>query len=152
MAWLFVLGVIALPVVEIALFVRSAEAIGVLPTVALAVLAGVAGIALLQRQGLTLLLLARRQLAHGELPLDAGFDALCLALAGLLLILPGFLTDAMAILLLLPPVRLALRLWLGRRVRAVVVGQTAPRPPGSGPPVIETDYRVVDEDDGTRRR
>ncbi len=150
MAWLFVLGVIALPVVEIALFVRSAEAIGVLPTVAAAVLAGIAGIALLQRQGLAILLLARTQLARGELPLNAGFDALCLTLAGVLLILPGFLTDALALLLLLPPVRAGLRLWLGRRFRAVVVGDPGPRPPGRAPPVIEADYHVVEDDDGDR--
>jgi UPF0716 protein FxsA len=147
MAWLLVLGVIALPVVEIALFVKSAEAIGVLPTVAAAVLAGIAGIALLQRQGLAILLLARQQLARGELPLDAGFDALCLTLAGVLLVLPGFLTDAMAIVLLLPPVRAGLKWWLSRHFRAVVVGRAGPRPTAGAPPVIEADYRVVDGED-----
>jgi len=145
MAWLILLGIVALPVIEIALFVKSAEAIGVLATVAVAFLAVSAGITILRLQGLAILWRARAQLARGEAPLDEAFDGLCLAAAGFLLVLPGFLTDAMAILLLLPPVRGLLKLWLGRHFRAVTVA-APPRPPGGGGGVIETDYKVIDGD------
>ena len=137
MAWLILAAIIALPVVEIALFVQSADWIGVWPTVAVALLAVTGGSALLRTQGLSVLWRAQTQLARGEFPLDEAFDGLCLAAAGFLLVLPGFLTDALALLLLLPPVRRGLRAWVGRRF-AVHTGR--PATPG----VIDGEYKVVD--------
>ncbi|CAA7621926.1 FxsA family protein [Magnetospirillum sp. UT-4] len=143
MAWMVLLAVIAVPVIEIALFVKSAQLIGVLPTVLLAVGAGIAGIALVRLQGLGLLWRTRSQLDRGELPMAEVFDAVCLALAGGLLLLPGFLSDVVALALLLPPVRLLLRQWLGSRLVTVQAGGTPQRAPD--PPVIEGEYRVVDD-------
>lgn len=149
MPWLIVLALIALPVVEIGLFIKSAGWIGVLPTIALAIGAGMAGVALVRAQGLGTMLRARAQFERGELPLTEAFDGLCLAVAGALLFLPGFFTDLVALALLLPPVRALLRLWLGRHVRAVVASAGAH--PGNGPapsrtpPVIEADYHVVED-------
>jgi UPF0716 protein FxsA len=150
MGWLIVLAVVSLPVIEFALFAKSAEMIGVLPTVALAVVAGISGITLLQRQGLALMMAARNQFAHGEIPVAATFDALCLTFAGVMFILPGFLTDAVGILLLLPPVRTGLRWWLTSRI-----GRPAGRPPQQGPssggsPIIEAEYRVIGDNDKLR--
>jgi UPF0716 protein FxsA len=150
MAWLILLGLIALPVVEIALFIKASEAIGVVGTVAVAVLAGLGGIALLQRQGVTTLWRARQQLARGEMPVAEVFDGLCLALAGVLLVLPGLLTDAIGLVLLLPPVRVGLFLWLGRHLETSVVAGTGRRGPGAT--VIDVDYRVVPPRDDSDQR
>jgi UPF0716 protein FxsA len=139
MAWLVLLGLIALPVIEITLFVQSVETIGVLPTLAAAIGAGVIGIRLLRRQGLALLLGMRAQLDRGELPVAEAFDALCLTAAGLLLLLPGFFTDLLALPLLLPPVRALLCRILAARLAAhVVVRRGAP-----GSPVIDGDWHEV---------
>ncbi|MEW5728202.1 MAG: FxsA family protein [Pseudomonadota bacterium] len=148
MPWLIVLVLIGLPVVEIALFVKSAQWIGVLPTIALAIAAGMAGVALVRRQGLETMFRARTQLDRGEFPVAEAFDGLCLAFAGALLFLPGFFSDVIALLLLLPPVRAALRLWLAGHVRTVVAapGPSAQGPADGPPPVIEVDYRVVEDD------
>lgn len=146
MAWLIVLAVIALPVVEIALFVKSSQWIGVLPTVALAIAAGMAGLVLVRRQGLATITRARAQLDRGEVPVAEVFDGICLALAGGLLFLPGFFTDVVAVLLLLPPVRLAMRLWLGRNV-TTITPRHGPSAPPATPPVIEAEYRVVEDND-----
>lgn len=145
MAWMVLVAVIALPVIEIALFIKSAQWIGLLPTVVAAIAAGAIGLALVRRQGFELLLRARGQFARGEVPVAEVFDALCLAVAGALLVLPGFFSDVVAILLLLPPVRAALRLMLLARLAA---HRPAPggRAGGGGPQVIETDYRVIDGD------
>ncbi len=143
MGWLVLLGLIALPVIEIALFIKSAEAIGVLATVVVAVLAGIGGIALLQRQGLSTIWRAREMMARGETPVAEVFDGLCLGLAGLLLVLPGFLTDAVALLLLLPPVRALLWRWLGGRLTNASADGGGRR---ASPTVIETEYRVVRPD------
>lgn len=147
MPWLIVLVLIGLPVVEIALFVKSAQWIGVLPTIALAIAAGMAGVALLRRQGLDTMFRARAQMDRGEVPVAEAFDGICLAFAGALLFLPGFFSDIVALALLFPPVRAALRLWLAGHLRVVV-----PAPaPGAGrdngpPPVIEADYQIMDDD------
>lgn len=145
MAWMVLVAVIALPVVEIALFIKSAQWIGLLPTIVAAIAAGAIGLALVRRQGFELLMRARAQFDRGEVPVAEVFDGLCLAVAGALLVLPGFFSDVAAILLLLPPVRAALRLVLAARLGAQrpASGQ---RGPASGPQVIETDYRVIDGD------
>ncbi|MCR6629468.1 MAG: FxsA family protein [Magnetospirillum sp.] len=149
MAWLVLAAVVALPIVEIALFVKSAQWLGFLPTLMAAVAAGAIGLALVRRQGFELLMRARTQFDRGEVPVREAFDAICLAMAGALLLLPGFFTDILAILLLLPPVRAVLRLWLAARLVAAgaAPGQGPGARPPAGPRVIETEYRVIDEKD-----
>lgn len=151
MAWMVLVAVIALPVIEIALFIKSAQWIGLLPTIVAAIAAGALGLALVRRQGFDLLTRARSQFERGEVPVAEVFDGLCLAVAGALLVLPGFFSDVVAILLLLPPVRALLRVALAARVVAGQPGAASPRADGrpgptSGPQVIETDYRVIDGD------
>ncbi|HSV29576.1 MAG TPA: FxsA family protein [Candidatus Omnitrophota bacterium] len=148
MPWLIVAALIAVPVIEIALFIKSAQWIGIVQTILVAIGAGMLGIYLVKRQGIGTMLRARAMLDRGEVPVAEAFDGLCLAVAGVLLFLPGFATDFVALALLLPPVRAALRLWLGRHVHAVVRSGQPPQP--QGPPVIETDYRVVKDDDEPR--
>jgi UPF0716 protein FxsA len=148
MAWVVLLAVIAVPVVEIALFIKSAQWIGLLPTIVLAIGAGALGVALVRRQGLELLMRARTQMDLGEMPVREVFDGICLAIAGVLLVLPGFFSDILAILLLLPPVRAALRLWLSAHVTTVTTSShTRGHPPGpaGGPQVIEAEYHVVED-------
>lgn len=141
MGWWIVAGVIALPVLEISLWIKAAQLMGFWSTLGLSILAVMIGTAILRRQGLAMLLNARAGMELGEMPLQAAFDGLCLAAAGLLLVLPGFLSDGLALLLLLPPVRAGLRRWLAGRM-VVVQGQ----PPGAapGPVIIDGDYTVVE--------
>ncbi len=139
MGWLIIVGAIALPVAEIMVWIRSAELIGVWPTILLSVAAVMIGTAILRRQGLAMLLDARARMEQGELPLETAFDGLCLAAAGFLLVLPGFITDVMALPLLLPPVRRRLRRWVGRRL-------SGPADRSFGPVVIDTEFQVIEPD------
>lgn len=141
MAWLLIAGLIAIPVVEIALFIKAAQWVGLLAAILLAVGAGLIGLVLVRAQGLRAMLRAKAQMDRGEMPVAEMFDGICVALAGGLLILPGFLSDAVAILLLLPPVRVLLKLWLGRHFTVV-------RPAQPGPTIIDGDYTVVEPRDG----
>lgn len=93
------------PIAEIATFVWVGTRIGVLGTVLLVIASGLIGIALVRAEGLRLLGGMRRELAAGRLPAEAMLHAALLAFAGLLLLLPGFLSDVPGFLLLLPPVR-----------------------------------------------
>jgi UPF0716 protein FxsA len=109
------LGLAALLVAEFALFVLLARAIGLLATLLLMVLISLTGIALLKSVGRRTVEHVRGALAAGRIGEPeinvAGFFTM---LAGILLIVPGFLTDLVALPLLLPPVQRRLRAALGR--------------------------------------
>lgn len=94
-----------LPLLEIATFVVVGSQIGVLWTIALVVLASIAGTILLRIQGFGVMTRIRRELDAGRNPgRDLAHGAMIL-LAGILLLIPGFLTDVVGLLLFIPPVR-----------------------------------------------
>lgn len=150
MGWMLFAGLIALPVAEIMVWVKMAAVIGAGATIALSVLAVLIGLSILRRQGLAVLLDARTRLERGEMPVEAAFEGLCLSAAGFLLVLPGFLTDILAVALLLAPVRAALWVWIERNASTVVVSRggagAGPDRGGSrsGPVIIEGDFHEVD--------
>ncbi len=106
------LAFLAVPIVEIYLLIKVGQVIGAGWTVALVVLTAVIGVWLLRLQGLSTLLRARQKLEHDELPAQELLEGVCLVVAGALLLTPGFFTDTVGFLLLLPPTRR----WLVRRV------------------------------------
>ncbi|HYC03941.1 MAG TPA: FxsA family protein [Azospirillaceae bacterium] len=133
---------VLLPLLEIAGFIWVGGAIGAGPTLALIVLAAVAGVWLIRRQGLSTLRAAATDARSGA-PLQGAFDGLCLALAGVLLFIPGFLSDLLALPLLLPPVRRAMlkRLGGGFVMAGAASGGFRPQRPA----VIEGDFVEVRE-------
>lgn len=103
---------IALLIGEIVLFVEIGGLIGAWTTVALVLLAAVAGVLILRRGGMRTLAQVQTALQAGRDPGREMFEGSLMLFAALLLILPGFLSDVMALLLLVPP----LRGWLYRRL------------------------------------
>ena len=99
----------ALPFVELMLLVRLWEAIGLLPTLMIALGTGALGATLARQQGLATLARISSGLSQGEPPTDALVDGAMILLAGAVLITPGVLTDAFGFALLVPPVRQALK-------------------------------------------
>jgi UPF0716 protein FxsA len=135
--WLLVI----LPFVEIAVLIKVGSALGVLPTIGLILLTGLIGTWMVRRQGFAVLLRAQRQMEQGVPPMAEVFEGFCLVLAGMLLLLPGFVTDVLGVILLLPPVRS----WLFRRVG----GGMMPPQPGRGR-VLEGQYEEVAPADAER--
>lgn len=112
---------LAVPIIEIALFVEIGGRLTLWPTLAIVVGTGLLGVAVIRREGLRTgaeLRAAARGLRDPRRPVAADIGVLA---AGLLLILPGFLTDAAGLLLLVPAVRAALMRALARRLAARVV-------------------------------
>ncbi|MCP1336490.1 FxsA family protein [Futiania mangrovi] len=146
MARLALIAFIAVPLIEIALFIQVGGLIGLWPTLAIIVLTAVIGVALLRQQGLSTLTRAQARMDRGEMPVREMLEGILLAIAGALLLTPGFFTDAIGFALLVPAVRQA----IGNRIaRHVVVSGPQPAPPhrpktGSGG-TIEGDYEVVGE-------
>ncbi len=105
MGRLVALAALALPFVEIAGFVVIGSRIGVLATLAWVVLAAMLGVAMIRRQGLDALRRARAALGRGESPTAELAEGALVALAGVLLLIPGFVTDAVGLPLAIPAVR-----------------------------------------------
>ena len=156
MPWIVPLILVGFPVLEITTFIVMINSIGFLATLALALGGAMLGVMILRNQSLATAWTMREQLTRGEFPVDGMFDGLCLTFAGLLLVFPGFISDALALFLLVPPLRRMLRLWWGRKT---VSGQTHSNTnhsntnhsgtsrPSTPPPVIEGDYQVLEPDD-----
>lgn len=138
---------VLLPLLEIAGFVIVGGWIGLWPTLALVVLAAMAGMALIRAQGAGLAFDLRGEMGRMRDPLSPMAHRAMKVLAGILLILPGFLTDIAALLLLVPPVREAII----RAIAARMPPMPAQGGPRSGVTVIDAEYFEVDPGSVPRR-
>lgn len=120
---MWLLMFLAIPAVELYLLVVVGARIGVVATVGIIVLTGIAGWSLVKRQGFATLRRIQEELGRGQIPAGEMASGVILLAAGLLLLTPGFLTDTVGFLMLVPPLRRLVALGLLRRFRArVVVG------------------------------
>lgn len=102
---ILLLLLITIPAAEIGILLFSGKMIGVLPTVLMIIFTGILGAVLAKKQGLKTIRKANEQLQYGRVPGDEMMDGLCIVIGGIFLLTPGFLTDLLGILLLLPPTR-----------------------------------------------
>ncbi len=99
---------ILVPLVEIYLLIQVGSVIGGLPTVLLIILTAIVGVGLLKQQGLSTLMTAQQSLARGELPALQLLEGAALLVSGALLLTPGFVTDFIGFIGLIPLTRQAL--------------------------------------------
>lgn len=111
---------ILIPIAELYLFLTLGKEIGLGATLAIIILTGILGAALTKFQGARALARFRQASAEGRLPHREILDGLLILLAGAVLLTPGFLTDTIGFLLLVPPVRALLRSWLGKYLKGKV--------------------------------
>lgn len=123
------LFILVLPLLELWLLIRVGSAIGGLTTIALVIFTAIAGLFLLRRQSLATVLRARSKLEQGEAPAGELVEGVFLAVGGILLLIPGFITDAIGLCCLLPGLRRGIVGWVLRQAagRGVVVTQRARR-------------------------
>ncbi|ODT72819.1 MAG: hypothetical protein ABS75_02615 [Pelagibacterium sp. SCN 63-23] len=142
------LGFLALPLIEIALFIVVGRAIGLFPTLALVILAAIAGALLLRQQGLGVLARLRNSVGEGTVPGRTMFDAMLIGAAAVFLVLPGFLSDIVALSLLVPAVRGWIFAALASRVRVVETTTTYRRHAGPDDPLLPGQGNIdLDEND-----
>jgi UPF0716 protein FxsA len=136
-----VLIFILVPIAELYVIIKVGEAIGLVPTLALLVADALLGSMLLRQQGRAAWVRFNRALAENRLPHKEVFDGVLIIMGGALLLTPGFLTDVVGLILLIPPTRAAVRALAARRVsrRMARGGVTfwtvgrSPRPPRQRP-------------------
>lgn len=108
MPLLILLLLIGLPLAEISLFIKVGGQIGAGSTILLTIVTAFAGLGLARLQGFAVLARMQESMAQGRPPVGELIHGFFLFLAGVFLFIPGFLTDAVGLLLLLPPVRTVL--------------------------------------------
>ena len=159
---LFILFVVV-PILEIATFIQMGNLIGLGWTLFSILLTAVIGAFLVRQQGFKALNEARAQSANNEIPVTPVIHGVFILAAGLLLLTPGFVTDAIGFLFLVPPFRLLVAskvwAWINANMDVKVMhpggGQGAPHHPHSGSPgfdnVIDGEAVEVDEDDDSKK-
>lgn len=139
----WILGLFVLvPLIEIALLIKVGQTVGLLQTLLLLIGAGVLGGLLLRWQGMSVLRDLGATMGRGTLPGRALADTMLIGVAALFLILPGLISDGIAILLLLPPVRHAIYRLLSANMVVVATRSGAYRSTTTNKRLIE-----LDEDD-----
>lgn len=110
-----------MPAIELAVIIKVGQRFGAGTTIALLLLSGVVGASLAKYEGIRTLNAIQSELAGGRMPTDRLIDALLILVAGVLMVAPGFLTDLIGVLLLLPPARALVRRHLKKRFAAHMV-------------------------------
>ena len=141
---------LVVPIVEIYLLIQLGGVIGALWTVLLVVLTAVIGVQLLKSQGMATLTRAQQKMHNGEMPAQELLEGLALVVAGAFLLTPGFVTDSLGFLLLLPPTRMVLIAYLSRHLMAsgrfVVTGGPGSSGQSTSGEVIDgVNYRHEDD-------
>jgi UPF0716 protein FxsA len=125
MALVLILVFIVVPIAELYVLIQIGSAIGILPTIALLIADSVLGAALMRSQGRAAWMRFNRALAEGRVPGREVMDGALVIFGGALLLTPGFLSDFLGLLLLLPPTRAVIRTVLVRRFADRVVESAA---------------------------
>src|SRR4051795_7435484 len=112
-----VLIFIVVPLAELYVIIQVGNLIGLVPTLVLLLLDAILGSMLLRHQGRAAWIRFNRALAEGRLPHKEVFDGVLVIMGGALLITPGFLTDILGLILLIPPTRALVRAIASRFVK-----------------------------------
>tara|TARA_B100000575_G_scaffold260994_1_gene234349 strand:- start:170 stop:571 length:402 start_codon:yes stop_codon:yes gene_type:complete len=129
MLWKLFLAFTLIPVSEIYILITIGGQIGILPSIALVILTGIIGASLARSQGLQTLGRIRDSFQQGLVPGEELLNALLIAIAGIVLLTPGFLTDTAGLFLLIPATRTLCREWLKRRMESVYAQRNADNGP-----------------------
>lgn len=117
MGVLFILFVVV-PILELMVIIQVGQSVGAWNTVILLVVDSLVGAWLVKHQGIGLLKKSQDRLRNGELPSDEIFSGVTVLFAGALMLTPGFLTDLVGLLLLVPPIRALVLMIVRRKFRS----------------------------------
>ncbi|MBT9254480.1 FxsA family protein [Phycicoccus sp. MAQZ13P-2] len=141
---LLVVVLVLVPLLEISTVVLVGDAIGGWPTVLLLLLTSVLGAWVIRREGSRAWAALHDALRSGRMPARELADGVLVLVGGVLLLVPGFLTDLLGALVLLPWTRPLARVWLEAAVaRRLLAPFGGPRRPGEGPPDV-VQGQIVD--------
>jgi UPF0716 protein FxsA len=141
---LLVLLLVVVPVAEFSALIWVAQQIGVLPMLVLLFAVSIFGAALAKRVGIEVWRRFRATLAAGDIPSGEVFDGALVLIAAAILLVPGFITDVIGLLLLVPFVRSMVKWAFWRRMRTRVIAVTEQVERRQVPPIKVQAIRMVD--------
>ena len=142
MRFIFLL-LLLIPAIEIGLFIEAGSRIGTLNTLLLIIATAVIGVSLIRQQGIDTVYRAQQKIAHGEAPAYEMLEGVFFAVAGIMLLTPGFFTDLIGFLLLTPP----LRRWAIGRMTNMTAVDTAHQSHSDAKRTIEGEFERSDKKD-----
>ena len=138
---------LAVPIIEISLFIVIGKSIGILPTVAIVLVTAVIGSVLLRYQGISTLMAIQREVNAGRMPGSELANGAMIVIAGLLLLTPGLFTDSIGFLLFVPQIRSMIRKFIASRINVEFTGYQGGFPgAGEAPDPGYRRGKVVDLD------
>lgn len=144
---------VAIPIIEIGLFIQVGGWLDLWPTLGIVVLTAIIGTYLLRLQGMAALGRLQNNIQSGQSPMDPIVHGAMILVAGVLLLTPGFFTDAVGFALLMPPVRALVIKWGAARlvnsgnVVFTSTQTTTHRAPPRDPGAVEGDFVVLEDDE-----
>ncbi|MDN5568448.1 MAG: FxsA family protein [Paracoccus sp. (in: a-proteobacteria)] len=139
--WLFLL----VPIIEIALFIQVGGLIGLWPTLAIVVLTAIIGTSLMRSQGAQAWQEIQRSFGEMRDPTRPLAHGMMILMAGMLLLTPGFFTDTLGMLLLIPKIRDGVMRQVASRVTVTHMGMGG-RPQSRDEGTIDGEFTVADPD------
>lgn len=109
--WLLLI-IITVPLIELFIIVWASSHIGIWSMISLIILTGLIGSTLARRQGIAILRRAQTNMQNGQLPGEEVIDGICIFIGGFALLMPGFITDTIGLILLLPFTRPMFKDWI----------------------------------------
>jgi UPF0716 protein FxsA len=149
--WLFVIFV-AVPIIEIGLFIQVGGWLGLWPTLAIVVLTAFLGTVLVRSQGIAAMGNIKSNLNEFRDPTESLAHGAMILVSGILLLTPGFFTDAAGFALLVPPIRLAIFHAIKSRLKVQSFVQTDPMSQqryDQSDTIIDGEYTELDDDGDT---
>ena len=140
---------IGVPLIEIYLFIQVGGMIGALPTVALVIITALVGVSLLRAQGFSTMARFQQEVATGQLPATTMLEGVALILGGALLLTPGFMTDVIGFLCLIPITRQTIIGWAIKNMSVTSSGfqySSHTQKSSNDQNVIEGEYQETDKD------
>lgn len=130
---------ILVPLAELYLFMTLGKQLGFPETLGIIIITAIIGAALTKSQGIRAMQKLQQATGEGKLPAREAFDGVMILLAGAVLITPGFLTDAVGFLLLIPPIRSLVAGYLGEKLKTQIKVVTPGAPPQNSKPKSKLD-------------
>ncbi len=144
--FIFLLIFVGAPVVELYFMIQVGAEIGAFSTVMLVLFTAALGGVLVRVQGFTTAMRVRESMGRGEVPAIEMMEGLLLLVAGLSLLLPGFITDALGFICLIPAARRGMVLWFLKRSNVIFPAASSVRPQSRPDPrIIDGESRREDD-------
>lgn len=140
--WLFLI-LLLVPIIEIALFIQVGGILGLWPTLLIVILTAIIGTVLLRSQGIATIKHLQYNLSQRQSPITTILNGILILISGVVLLTPGFFTDTVGFLLLIPPIRNLIIKWATHKFS--ISTQSTEQKKSSKNEIIEGEFQNIND-------